>query len=356
MSIPIRATSWTALGCQVINATTGAPFVGTVTVYVQKDGSAQAIASVNSGVATAAGNGTYTIDLTATETDAVLVKLTFIGTGAVSGLVEVPTISTTQQQAVGRATGTITSQTALGIITDAMVEIGAYSPGEAISAAHAQLGLLRFQNQLNAWQADALTLNLQEREIFTLTAGTSTFTIGPGGDLSVTRPVNIEGVNYLIPGTSTATEVPMGPMDNDQFMALSQKGLSSSLPQQYYYNNTFTPAAPWGEMFIWPTVSQTVNIVLYLPRGVDVPASLATFVGGPQGYAEAFMYQLALRLCRPMARPVDPELALMVREVTANMKRQNVDPGLLGVDAALVPMSGGGYNILADTTTGSSNR
>lgn len=245
---------------------------------------------------------------------------------------------------------------ALDIITDSMVEIGAYSPGETLAANHQALGLLRFQNQLNSWQADMLTLNLQDRDTFALTAGTNTFTIGPGGNLNTARPVFIEGMNYVVPGTSPATEVPMGPMDDDSYMGLSQKSLSSSLPTLYYYNATFTPTAPWGTMFVWPTVSQNVTLVLYLSRGIDVPATLTTSVGGPQGYAEAFMYQLALRLCGPMARPMPDGLPEMAAASYARMKRPNIEPGLLAVDQALTPTYGSGFNVLTGQTSGASNR
>lgn len=245
--------------------------------------------------------------------------------------------------------------TALSIITDAMVEIGAYAPGEIIAARHEQLGLLRFQNQLNSWQTDMLTLNLQDRDLFTLTTGVSTFTIGPGGDLDTTRPVWVNGINYLNPGSSPANEVPMAPMGTDQYMALSQKTLTNALPQQYYYNGTFTPTNPWAEVFIWPTVTQNVQLAIYLPRGIDVPAKLTTQVGGPQGYAEAFMYQLALRLCTPMSRPIPDGLPEMAAAAFARMKRPNVDPGLLAVDAALTPTWGSAFNVLTGTTTGPSN-
>lgn len=245
--------------------------------------------------------------------------------------------------------------TALAIITDAMVEIGAYAPGETISNVHQQLGLLRFQNQLNSWQADMLALNVQDRQTFSLTSGTSTFTIGPGGDLNTVRPVFIEGMNYQIPGTTPVTEVPMAPMDDDAYMTLSQKGLSSSLPQMYYYNATFTVAAPYGTMFVWPTVTQTVVLALYLPQGVAVPATLTTSVGGPQGYAEAFMYQLALRLCGPMARPIPDGLPEMAAASYARMRRPNIEPGLLGIDQALVPTYSSAFNVLTGQTSGSNN-
>lgn len=233
-----------------------------------------------------------------------------------------------------------------------MVEIGAYSPGETLASAHQQLGLLRFQNQLNSWQADQLALNLQTPLPFTLTSGTSNFTVGPTGALVTTRPSFINGINYLIPGTTPPTEVPLGPMDDDQYMALSQKTLGSSLPQLYHLNATM----PNATIFVWPQVTQSVGLVIYLDQGIDVPAALNTSVTGPQGYAEAFMYQLALRLCGPMARPIPDGLPEMAAAAYARMERPNIEPGLLGVDAALSPMGGSGFNILTGQTSGSSNR
>ncbi len=241
--------------------------------------------------------------------------------------------------------------TALNIITDAMVEIGAYGPGDTIAARHEQLGLLRFQNQLDSWQADQLALNLQTPKAFTLVAGTSEFTIGPTGNLVTARPTYIEGMNYVIPGTSPITEVPMAPMDNDQYLALSQKTLPSSLPQQFHLNATM----PNATVFIWPQVTQNVVLAIYLEQGIDVPATLTTQVTGPQGYAEAFMYQLALRLCGPMSRPIPDGLPEMAATAYARMRRPNVDPGLLGVDAALTPTYSGAFNILTGNMTGSSN-
>jgi hypothetical protein len=238
--------------------------------------------------------------------------------------------------------------TVLSIVTDAMVEIGAYTPGDTLASAHQQLGLLRFQNQLDTWQADELTLNLQSRVQYTLTAGTNTVTVGPTGTIATTRPVFIEAINYEVPGTSPITEVPMAPLDRDSYLSLSQKALSSSLPQMFFYNPTTTN----GTLFVWPTVSQNVVLDLYLPQGIGVPTALTSSVTGPQGYAEAFMYQLALRLCGPMARPVPDGLPELAAAAFMRMARPNVQPAVMGVDPALTPTYQGAFNVLTGTTSG----
>lgn len=348
----IRNLAGQTINAGLTNATTGAAFIGTVTCYVTIDQGSQAVGQTNSGICTAKGNGQYQYYPTAAEMNGVLIDFNFIATGAVQPVnIQVATLTAAQNAALVDAI-TIQSQTALGIITDAMVEIGAYAPGETLSPVHANLGLLRFQNQLNSWQADELALSLQDRQLFTLIAGTTEFMVGPTGDLVTARPVYVEGMNYLNPGSTPATEVPMAPMDTNAYMVLSQKDLPSTLPQQFYFNATW----PNATFFIWPQVTQNVGLVLYLDRGVDVPPTLNSAVTGPQGYAEAFMYQLALRLCTPMARPIPDGLPQMASAAYARMRRPNEEPGLLGMDAALTPVNGGAFNILTGTTTGSSNR
>jgi hypothetical protein len=240
--------------------------------------------------------------------------------------------------------------TVLSIVTQALQEIGAYGQGETLSAYNAQVCLLRFQNQLDAWQADQLTLAVNARLSFTIPSSTNTFTIGPTGDIVAQRPVWIDEMNYVVVGSSPEVETIMAQMNDDQFNALSIKDLTSSYPTQYYYNTSFTSLN--GSFFVWPTPTQDVKVYIATKQGAAVPVALSSTVIGPAGYQDAFMYQLALRLCTPFAMPVPPLLPGLAAEAYARVKRANMQPGLLGVDAALVPTSGGAYNVLNDTNTG----
>ena len=49
-------------------------------------------------------------------------------------------------------------------------------------------------------------------------------------------------LNYLIPGSSPAVEVPIGQMDEDAYAALSIKALPSALPIQSFYQTNLTDA------------------------------------------------------------------------------------------------------------------
>lgn len=77
------------IGCQMVNATDGSAFTGSVTVYVTGDAGTQAAGSVGSGACTHEGNGYHTYAPAQAETNGDLVAFTFVGSGAVPATVQV---------------------------------------------------------------------------------------------------------------------------------------------------------------------------------------------------------------------------------------------------------------------------
>jgi hypothetical protein len=87
----IKNTASQVIGAQMISATDGSAFAGTVTCYFTIDGGSQTIGSVGSGVCTHEGNGYHTYAPAQAETNGSLIAFTFIGTGAVPSTVQVET-------------------------------------------------------------------------------------------------------------------------------------------------------------------------------------------------------------------------------------------------------------------------
>lgn len=346
----IRNQGGQSIGSQMVNASTGAAFAGTVTVYVTIDAGTQAIGSVGSGICTSEGNGYYTYRPSQAETNGTLIAFTFTGTNAIPATIQVATVTASQQEAISSSTTTIAS-TVRAIINDALIEIGYLQPGETPPPAIAALGLLRVQTMIDAWAADQLTLSQQLRTPYTWPANESTQTIGPSGDIVLAaRPMSVSYVTYVIPGSSPDVEsTPITMMDDDAYTALSIKEMSSALPTQGYYETGLGTAN--GTLFLWPQISAALDIYVYSPQAVTIPASLNTVLLGPSGYREAFMYQLAERMVTPCGVQEPPRLAQMARRAWQTMTRPNVKPGILTVDPALVPNSGAGYNILSDVVS-----
>lgn len=77
------------IGAQLVSATDGSAFTGSVTVYVTGDAGTQAAGSVGSGACTHEGNGYHTYAPAQAETNYDLIAFTFTGTGAVPQTVQV---------------------------------------------------------------------------------------------------------------------------------------------------------------------------------------------------------------------------------------------------------------------------
>src|SRR6187455_3462296 len=78
-------------GVQMVSASDGSAFTGSVTVYVTGDAGTQAVGSVGSGACTHEGNGYHTYAPAQAETNYDLVAFTFTGTGAIPVTVQVAT-------------------------------------------------------------------------------------------------------------------------------------------------------------------------------------------------------------------------------------------------------------------------
>ena len=82
-------TAGQKIGAQMVSATGGSAFTGSVTVSVTIDAGTQATGSVGSGACTHEGNGYHTYAPAQAETNGTLIAFTFTGTGAVPATVQV---------------------------------------------------------------------------------------------------------------------------------------------------------------------------------------------------------------------------------------------------------------------------
>ncbi len=86
-----KNVSGQAIGAQMITASDGSAFTGSVTVSVTGDAGTQATGSVGSGACTHKGNGYHTYAPAQAETNYDLIAFTFTGTGAIPVTVQVYT-------------------------------------------------------------------------------------------------------------------------------------------------------------------------------------------------------------------------------------------------------------------------
>jgi hypothetical protein len=315
----VRNRAGQSIGAELVNAATGADFVGPVAAYVTIDGGTQAIGTVGSGLCTAEGNGYYTYRPSRAETNGALVAFTFVGVGAVPVTIQVATSLPVVQPNSGL--------NARGLITDALIDLGVLEPGDALSPQDAAIGLRHLNRFIETCRTQNLTFPFLEREVFTVVADQGTYTIGPGGDFDTTRPQNILGASWLAPTTGATTgrlEVRVRILTDDEWAALSLRDMTNAQWTALHYTATY--AGGLGTIELWPVPNTATNdLVLYRGDTIQGFANLTTFYDFPPGYAEMFQFNLEKRLCRVYGKArewgaLDEDLANNAIRV---VKRQN---------------------------------
>ncbi len=347
----VRNFAGQVIGAQMVSATTGGPFVGTVTVFITIDGGVQTLGSVGAGVCTAEGNGYYTYLPSQGETNGSLIAFTFIGANAVPATIQVATVTATQSTAIQLNTNpNITPLTAVNLITNTFITIGVLGASDTADGLMIQDGFRRLNNMMGSLAIQPKTIPVVGREVFPLVAnkgGVGTeYTYGPGGDFNSSRPNNISGAGVLLNATVPPVEVPISVMTDAIWQALAIKNLSSAQPTSIYYNSTF--ANGLGLVNIWPVPTTALNsIVFYRALQLTTFASLTSTYYVPNGYDEMLEYQLALRLSTPYRKPVTPDLRQLAIDSLANVKRANYRLLDLPTDPAITRNNRGGYNIVS---------
>ncbi len=211
------------------------------------------------------------------------------------------------------------SVSALGadLVQSAGYEIGAFSPGEQVSAADALWALEVLQRIIDQWNAKRAMIFSSGFYTYNLIANLAPHTIGPGGTFDTgpaaeTRPVRIASASFVLnPGGSTAVDVPINIRSKDWWAGNPLKGMLSNIITDLYYD----PAEPLGNLnfFPVPNVAGVVRLEMWNPLTQAV--ALNTTLAMAPGYWEALVTTLALALCPSLER--DPNPILVSRQAVA---------------------------------------
>lgn len=198
------------------------------------------------------------------------------------------------------------SVSALDLIKEALMEIGAYSQGETPSAEDAAFGLSKLNRALDSWSAKKLNLYNVDFNSYTLTPSLQPHTIGPtGATFTVAqRPVRIENAAIIINTSSPNVRCPLNIRNDDWWANLRVRDVMTSLPTDVYYS----PSWPNGSLYLWPVPTLAYGIELETWTLLSQIPNLTTTISLPPGYQDALTYTLALTLCPAFAKPADPVL------------------------------------------------
>lgn len=234
--------------------------------------------------------------------------------------------------------------TARDLLSSSLRLIGVLSAGEQVANEDATDALLVLQQMIDAWNADRLAIFTTSTNDFPLILGQQVYTLGTGGDFDMTRPARISGMSsILLDNPDNPVEIPIDMYSvQDWQQEVPVKIVNSSFPQICYDDGAF----PLRKLNFWPIPTSQNSIRIYSWQPLAEPATFDTVITLPPGYAEAFRYNLAVRLSAEYGQPqISPTVAEIATTSLARLKTMNAPDLSLRSDLLA---SVDGYNYKAD--------
>ena len=232
-------------------------------------------------------------------------------------------------------------------ITRAMKALGHLGRTEVPTGQEFTDALYAYNQILESWSLNNLMSYATLERSFALVAGTQSYTIGSGGVINVTRPIDI---TQAFVRDANGQDFGLSVVSREVWNAIGLKTTRSEYPNTLFYDSTF----PLGVIYVWP-VPTAARTVFYDSVLNQVTASTGTMsISMPPGYERAFIPNLAIELMANgfpcLLNEVQmAALSKTASESLANIKRMNIKEVLASCDDAIVSSPYSSYNIYSDT-------
>jgi hypothetical protein len=240
---------------------------------------------------------------------------------------------------------TTTNTTTRDLINGAGRLINIIQQNEAMTGDNLNIALYSLNHMIDSWSNNRLMIYSIKQFEFPLT-GQQTYTLGPGGDWDVPRPMKIEtAYARLQPGSPQQLDIAMQPLTVQQYASIAVKKTPSTFPFAYYDNNNY----PLRDITLFPIPSGPANIVLWLREPLIDLDDIDAEVMYPPGYERAFRFNLAVELAAEFGKTCSPEVIARANNSINELQRLNSVPMYLRGDGG---MSRSGRNRYFNWITG----
>jgi hypothetical protein len=216
--------------------------------------------------------------------------------------------------------------TAREMIASSLRLIGVLATSETATSEEANDALNSLNQMLSSWSTENLTVFQKVRDEFTLVASTATYTWGTGGTFNSSRPIEVISAMLELQGTDPQ-EIPLRILTTKEYAELSQKELTSDIPQAVYFDGSY----PLLNATFYPVPSAAEHAVFYSLKPFST-LTLSTELSYQPGYEKAIRYNLAVDLAPEYGRPIDGMIMQQAMEAKASIKRKNLQTPILKHD------------------------
>lgn len=225
--------------------------------------------------------------------------------------------------------------TSQDIINASLRKLGVLAESEVPSIGQSNDALFAANMLWDRWSADRLQIPLLIQTTQALTPNKQTYQIGlgAGADISITRPVFIDHINWLNGNFSPPLEYQMQPLTDDGWARLAIKTITNPYPGSWWYQAFL--GAQNGQLSLWPIPTNTgLSMVIYSQSAEAPFAALTTTLLIPPGYQQMIIENLAVELSSEYGVQPTQALAKAADDSMYSVKRMNlkqldmaVDPG-----------------------------
>jgi hypothetical protein len=201
------------------------------------------------------------------------------------------------------------------ICVDALIEIGAVSPGEVPANDELQWTFRKANEVIDVWESLRRYVYSYQFLVFTFPVGINPVLLGPSNvaNWSVPqRPVRLESAALILNSpSSTPVDIPINIRDKDWWALNQVKSISTNVPTDVYPDYTF----PDASLYFWPVINAAYQCKIQIWTIVSQFVSITDPIGGPNGQSQmppglrtALKLTLAESLLAATNRPPSPVL------------------------------------------------
>ena len=242
------------------------------------------------------------------------------------------------------------ASTSLDIIKRALRLLGVESQGETPGPNESSEALAALNIMLDQWSLEKLMIYSLVNNLFQVTAGITTYTMGPVGSgadwesSQVTRPLLNQRYSAFVRANTSGlnTDYSMDYYPNDRFQIIFQKDITTNYP----YGWTCDWNYPIATVRIYP--KPTINLQFGLTEYLQLTkfGGLTDTLVLPPGYEQALSYGLAVAIAPEYGIEPSATVIEIARTAKYNIKRANAQPVLMTTDRHI--LTHGIYSIFGD--------
>lgn len=203
--------------------------------------------------------------------------------------------------------------TVKSLVESALKSIGVLAAGEQAQPRDLQDALTMLKQMLASWEHETLLIPALATETFEVSPQQE-YTVGPGGDLDTTRPVQVFSLRTK---DTNGTERMIKAVSRNIIDRQPIKDTVESYPKWFHYE----PEYPLGRIMLSSTLQSGESLILVAAKPfADLPG-LTEETEFPPGYERAIRLGLAFELAPDYGIQVSEVMATQYRQAISNLKR-----------------------------------